>query len=310
MKKLLITILLVSTLIFLSGCDIFNKNETKEENKEENNIIEKEENKEEQQEINEEISQSGSDFKIDDNYLIDTRTNTKYDIYGEFQSVVYDSGYVNGLYFIHGEKGYGIYSKNDNYFIEPIYQDVSCMGHTGEDAFVCDSSDTTILTSENNMKLISLKDGKVLIDGDKIHEFTNGKFVVKKGNNEFIYDQNGKELLKGSYIGYSRKIGYIVINNDKFEVYNEEFNKINLPDINEEINVELNDNSPFANGYTILKLNINDNKYIKYNGNSYSGTKIVLTDICEKGNTYILENNNFIKLNDIEYIGYLNNGCR
>ena len=42
MKKLLITILLVSTLILLSGCDIFNKNETKEENKEENNIIEKE----------------------------------------------------------------------------------------------------------------------------------------------------------------------------------------------------------------------------------------------------------------------------
>ena len=315
MKKLLVTLLAVSSLFILSGCDMFNKKEnkeqkekTKEETKEEkeNNELENDPNAEYEEE------KPKDTYTVKDGYVVNNRTNEKYEIYSNFQSIIYDSGEVEGLYIILGEKGIGIYNDNDKVFINPEYSDVSCMGHTGEDYTVCTTNgDLTLLSTNDSMKLVSVKTGNILISGDKIHELSNGKFVVKKGDIESIYDDTAKELLKANYIGYSNEIGYIAIENDKVSVYDDNFKKISLPSITKDVLVEKNEHNILVAGDALLKLDINNNKYIKYNGNE-TGTKTILMDICGKGYAYIIDNDKATKLNNVEFKDYVDSSdfCR
>ena len=305
MKKILVVSLTIFSLFVLSGCD---KKETKkeenkvEENETNNNIDNNIDNEQEELENEEENEQNEDSFTIEDDYLINNRTREKYEIVINLENISYDVSEIKGLYVIRSEKGYGIYNENEKLFIEPKYMDVSCLGHSDESYHVCTiNSDMTILTDDNNMKLINLKNGKEVLSGEKIRELPNGKFIVKKDNNEIIYNINLKEFLKANYIGYSEQIGYITITNNEYNVYDEEFKKIDLPDINQETIILTNDNNIFVEGDVIAKIDIKNNKYFKYDGDEVSGTKVVLVDPCREKNTYILENNKAIKLDNIVY---------
>lgn len=315
MKKTLTIFLTLISLFILSGCDLMSKKEDK--NKEQNNVEKNETNNDVNNEVNEEEpleseenNEVQDEFTLEDNYLINNRTKEKYEVIGNLENISYDVSEISDLYVIKSENGYGIYNNSNGVFIKPKYTDISCIGHTLDSHYVCTvNSDITILTDNTGTILISLKDGEKIVSGDKITELPNGKFIVKKDNNEYVYNTRGNELLKSNFIGYSEYLGYISINNSDFTLYDEEFKKIDLPNIDDEIIISINDNSSLIEGDVINRVDIKDNKYFSYDGQDYSGKKIVIVDPCKKENTYIIEDDKAIKLNNITYkdedLGYI-----
>lgn len=232
-------------------------------------------------------------YTINDKKIINKKTNEEYDIYmGFIDSTNEESNY---LYVISKDNLKGIYNKKEGYIIEPMYTDVSCVDHSLEAFNICEKSYTTLI---DGSKLISLRTGEIIVDASRMNELSNGNFIAKIDNKDAVYTSEGNKLFESGYIGYEKSIGYIAIDNAKYTIYNEKFEKTTLPSIEEEKRIKTYDYNMWIPGDLLLKVNVKDNEYFEYNDDKYEGEQIIFIKVeCgEDDSIYVFENNKLDKL--------------
>ena len=233
-------------------------------------------------------------YTIKGKKIINKKTNKEYEIYmGFIDASGEESDY---LYVIYNGNLRGIYNKKEGYIIEPLYENVSCEQHSDEAYNICEKSYTTLI---DGSKLLSLKTGEILVNTSRINEISNGNFIALVDDKDAVYTSEGKKLFEASYIGYEKSIGYITIENDKFTVYDEKFNKISLPIIEDEKRIKTNNYNMWIPGDLLIKVNVNNNEYFEYNDDKYTGVQTVFikAECQETDSIYVIEDNKLIKLN-------------
>ncbi len=229
--------------------------------------------------------------------IINKNNNTKYEINMNF--IDENEQEIDGIYEISlvDDINYGsgilVYAKY-GYIIEPNYDDVSCYGHTDESYRLCKGNNQTLI---NSSRLINITTGKLIYESTRMNEISLGKFVARKDNKDVLINNEGKELLKADYIGYNEKIGYVVIDNKNVKFYDESLKEKDSIQIDEEIFLKGDNNSFWVMRELLINVDIKNNPYFIYNGEEYSGKKLVLISTIDvESPIYIIENNKLVEL--------------
>ena len=255
-------------------------------------------------------------------------------------------GYTNAkdyIYFFRDgsePNDYGIVDVKNNK-ISSGYFDGSCRFHSDERAEPCDDRfELTIVR-----KIINDKTAFYLFSLDEIIPITNNNYskmyfinkdriLVEKNNKNGIINSKGEEVVKLEYdfIGYNKYLGYLMFKGENIYLFDEELKSIDLntnkfddlyttaynkdkAENNEHdfFPLTIADSFYWSSGIDVLKYNINDKyslgneeNYIKYKGNKFTGEHIVLFDVGEacysKPYIYVIENNKAYRVesNDVE----------
>ena len=227
--------------------------------------------------------------------------------------------------------------------INTKYQDYSCYFHTDASFQTCGDNKTIVVQNRKGETtkygLISIDTLKqvIKVDFDGLSVLSNNNVIVSKDNKIGLYNNEGKILLdvEYDYIIENDYFGYIVIKGNDMKVYDSNLKEIDLKtnDFNllfenaytkyvAGIKVEEGDNiddiknnhlifnteiNRFTTSALVLKQDLskkNTNLELKYTGNKFTGTKIIIFDEKEacygkKPFIYIIDNNKAYKTTDI-----------
>lgn len=215
--------------------------------------------------------------------VFDTQTQKTYNI------ISFDDNSNNKqkLYVVNNDDYIGLFDlTNDRMFLGENgtnLSDVSCKPHNDMRYSRCSSGKTTILKSEyGSYSLFSLSEWKLITNGDSINEVKPGYYINTVnfkhlgGDNEkeSIINDNGERLLENDHIAYSDGFGFVVIDNQKYSIYNENLKDTGLTALKEGRYVS----SDLIFDDIVKEVDIKNNEFFKYDGSEFSGKKIILMD--------------------------------
>lgn len=186
---------------------------------------------------------------------------------------------------INEDEIYGLVDENG--FYGGDYVPYSCLPHSDAGFNICNHSDAIIDVHNNPFGngIISTIDNRYILDSkySAVFELDTGNFIVKKNNNYGLFNPKTEEFeldIKYKLIRYINNLGYIVIDsNNELEVYNVDFDKIDIDNINL-INIYKSNNKILEHGTTCVSLGIDP----------FYGGYLTYGDIYEKFSNKKLKN--------------------
>lgn len=214
------------------------------------------------------------------------------------------------------------------------YDEYNCEFNSDVSFSTCENSNTIIVnkSKKNNYYsgLLNLENNKLLLECiyDEINELSNGRFIFKKDKKYGLFDLNNGIVLEDfDLLFYNNYFGYIALKNEKLLILDENLNDVNLEentifnlyldslneykdslDKNDELYEEYiesscilfnNSDKTWSSGAYLCYGDMNkfeDDFSLEYLNDTYVGKQLFIYTGCYDEKTYIIDNNNLIKI--------------